>query len=106
MKALTKEQRELIYQTISLNGKKIVLLLDEYGLKKVADIDLNTNIFCIDNAFNIVWQIDAKLTKFNRDPFTSIIKNEKGEIQAKRFSGFKYKIDIATGKAEIFGWDK
>lgn len=105
MNKLTKEQQELIYQTISLNGKKIVLLLDENGLRKVSIVDLNANIFCIDDSFEIIWRINAEPTKFKQDPFTSI-KSENGEIQTKRFSGFKYKINIETGEAEIISWDK
>jgi len=106
MNKLTKEQNELIYQAIPFNGKKIVLLLDKNGLKKVSLSDLNANIYCIDEVDNIIWRINAKPTKFKQDPFISIKKIEDGDIQTKRFSGFKYKIDIETGNAEVIGWDK
>lgn len=106
MATLRNEQRKLIYQSISLNGKTVVLLLDKFGKENISDIDLNANIYCIDEAFNIVWQIHADQTKFKRDPFTSMRKGENEKICTRRFSGFEYEVDTSTGVAKTCGWNK
>ncbi|MHB1222261.1 MAG: hypothetical protein ACYC0J_09725 [Gammaproteobacteria bacterium] len=105
MNKLTDTQKNQIYQTIDLADKKIVLL-DVLGLKNIPKDELNANIYCIDNDFKIIWQIDAEPTKFEVDSFTSIKIDEKKEIETRRFSGFEYKIDTLNGKAEIIGWNK
>lgn len=102
---LTEKQKQKIYQKIELEGKKIVLL-DVLGLKDMSQEELNANIYCIDDSFDIIWQINPEPTKFEIDSFTSIKINEKKFIEAKRFSGFKYKIDLQNGKATIIEWDK
>lgn len=104
MRKLTEMQQQNIYQEVMVGNKKIILL-DVLGLKNLSKHELNANIYCVDSSFEIIWQIDAEPTKFEIDSFTSIKMNQDG-LSAKRFSGFKYKIDIATGKAEITDWDK
>ena len=105
MNKLTMIQQQQIYQTISFNNKKIVLL-DVLGVKNLSKQELNANIYCIDNDFNIIWQISVADTKFDIDSFTSIKKTEEGKIRTRRFSGFEYEIDPEIGKAKITGWNK
>jgi hypothetical protein len=102
---LTEIQKLQIYQKVDLGDKKIVIL-DVLGLKNMPHRELNANIYCIDNSFEIIWQIDAEPTKFEEDSFTSIKLDEDGLLKTKRFSGFKYKVKLKTGKAEMIGWDK
>jgi len=106
MTRLNEQQRKLIYQKISLNGRTVILLLDKDGKENISDIDLNANVFCIDEAFNIIWRIKAEQTKFKQDPFTSIKTDECGKIHTRRFSGFEYELNPSTGEAKISGWNK
>lgn len=84
MNKLTLIQQQ-IYQTINLGDKKIVLL-DVLGKKQMPKQELNANIYCVDNEFNIIWQIDPEATKFEIDSFTSMKKNEDGSFQISKCS--------------------
>lgn len=105
MKKLDMYQQKLIYQTVTINSNKIVLL-DVLGIKNLSLDELNNNICCIDSEFNIIWTIDPEKTKFEIDSFTSLKKTEDGKIYARKFSGFEYVVDPKTGHATIFSWNK
>lgn len=105
MKKLSLDQQEIIYHTIVINSNKIVLL-DVLGIKKLSNEELNKNIYCVDDDFNIIWIIDPEKTKFDIDSFTSMKKATDGKIHARRFSGFEYEINPNTGEAKMSGWNK
>ena len=75
------------------------------GNKSISREENNKNIYCINSTNDVLWQIEPPETKFNTDSFVSI-KLIDDELIAKRFSGFKYQIDMETGNAKVVGWDK
>ena len=69
-----------------------------------ADDECNYNIYCVDQAYDIVWQVSETKTKpisifGETDSFHHISKNDKDKIVAFRFSGFEYVINPETGEA-------
>lgn len=79
------------------NGRKIVLF-DVMGDKQITNNELISNFYCIVKDYTVLWQVKEAKTQppFENDGFAHLVKNEKGEIIADRFSGFEYKIDSIT----------
>ena len=105
MKELTFEQLKKIYKKIPIDENNIILI-DVSENKNISKKENDANIYFIDKNNKIIWQIDATNTDFKRDMFISIQIDDQGKLIARRFSGFKYKVDIQTGKAEAAGWEK
>jgi hypothetical protein len=102
---LTPKQISMIGQSIpSQNGDRIVLI-EVSGRKDVSITELNANIYRINNAHDVIWQIDAPQPSFDRDPFVSIERKET-TITADRFGGDELHIDENTGVAKLTGWHK
>lgn len=106
MKKLTSEQQSKIYKKLQLNNSNSIVLIDISEAHNISRDENNLNVYLIDKDYKVIWQIDAKDTAFNKDMFVSIKISDQGELIAKRFSGFKYKVDIKTGKGTEIGWDK
>lgn len=73
--------------------------------------ECNFNIYCVDQDYNILWQVKETKTKpvsifGETDSFCYLGQNDKGEIIAGRFSGFEYKVDSDTGEATRTGFHK
>lgn len=104
---LSKLQIQKIFKQIDLNGKRIVLI-DVMGDKTIPTLEKLSNIYCIDQDNNIVWQVSENKTKppCDNDGFVYLNQGEHGEISAVRFSGFRYKINPETGEAVQVGFSK
>jgi ribonuclease HII len=106
MKKLTQKQQDKIYKKIFFKNGLYVVLIDVSEDIDLSKTENNSNVYLVDNNYKIIWQISADDTTFDKDMFTSIELIDREVLVAKRFSGFKYKIDPQTGKAEQIGWDK
>ena len=107
MKKLNEFQVKLIKQIVDLNDEKKIVRLNVCARKDMDELsnEYVNNIYCIDNEYNIIWQVDAELTKFPGDPFV-YIEMERDGIFAGKFSGFTYKVDVDSGKGKIIGFQK
>jgi hypothetical protein len=105
---LSKDQIEKIRQRINLSKDKLIVRVDVSENGSLSADDSSSNIYCINNEYEIVWQVKETKTKrpFEDDMFVYLIQNNKGEILADRFSGFGYRIDPDTGEAEQIGFHK
>jgi len=102
---LDKEKLSRVFKAVDLpNGRQVVLIeapTDGSWPKE----ECYSNIFCIDASGEVVWQVKAGAPKFDSDSFVSM--NLKGnEMNASRFFGSEFRIDLATGIAEEVGWHK
>ncbi len=125
MDKLTKEQIQKIDQKFPIHDQKFIILIDILAAK-IPEHELNCNVYCIDEQCNIIWQVQrediekryvanrlkmsspvsvASLNLMRKDPLVDI-KITNGELVANSFSGFKYKINIESGKSELIGWSK
>ena len=104
---LNKIQIQKIFRQIDIDEKKIVLI-DVMGDKSITSSEKLSNIYCIDQKNNVIWQVTEIDTKppYVNDGFVHLKKNEGGEIIAVRFSGFTYKINPETGEATQTGFHK
>lgn len=105
MNKLTQNQINKIKQKILIGSDKLIIRLNVSGDKNISINDNNGNIYCINETYEILWQIDAPNTDFERDSFVNI-ELINGKLLARRFSGFEYLINTTSGVAEKIGWDK
>ena len=105
MNKLTQKQVDIIEKKISVCKNKAIVLLDVAGNKAIPTSEYNSNIYCINDAGEILWQIKAKPSGFERDSFVSINYNDN-RLVARNFSGFEYKVNLENGEVESIGWDK
>lgn len=105
---LNSKQISKIYSKINLVNGKLIVMIDVMGDKKLSVPEQNSNIYCVDKQYNVIWQVRETKTKlsYEDDGFVYLKQNEKGEIIADRFSGFVYKIDPETGEATRIGFHK
>jgi hypothetical protein len=105
---LTSKQISKIYKKIELTKGKQILMIDVSEDKKMPTEESNFNIYCVDEQYNIIWQVKESKTKpiDAADMFVYLGKDVHGEIIADRFSGFTYKIDPETGEAMRTGFHK
>ena len=102
---LSEEQVAMVGQRVSLPGARQVVLVDVGGRKDVSVAEYNSNIYCLDDENNIVWQVSSPNPRMGRDSFVDI-GFENGVLRANRFFGGEYVIDVSTGVAEESGWHK
>jgi hypothetical protein len=67
--------------------------------------ECQSNIYCLDRADNVLWQVKAPKPKFDTDSFVSIAL-EGDKLTASRFFGSEFEIDLVTGLANEVGWHK
>ncbi|MDD2468367.1 MAG: hypothetical protein PHI97_30675 [Desulfobulbus sp.] len=106
MKPLTDEQIMRIRKTVEVSGVGRIVLIDISGDKDEPLKEHNKNIYCIKQDGNILWQVQADATIYDRDSFVHLSKDDRGIIHAHRFFGNEFVIDPNTGKAELTGWHK
>ena len=94
-----------IDMSIDLGNTLKVILIDTAEIKELDRKEHNSNIFCIDNESNIIWQIDSKSGLIEKDSFVYIKKVNDGII-AHRFFGTEYLINPSTGVTQKVGWHK
>lgn len=105
MKKLNQKQRSAIKQKIDIGAELMIVRLNVMADKTLSNEEANSNIYCINHDYEILWQIKAKPTGFEQDSFISISYDGKSLI-AKNFSGFRYKVNLVDGETEEIGWDK
>ena len=105
---LTEYQISKIDKKVKIDLYKMIVLIDVLADKSVLLEDKLSNIYCITNDHEIIWQVtEVGSTPVNDiDMFVYLKKNDQGDILGRRFSGFGYKIDPDTGEAEQIGFHK
>jgi hypothetical protein len=108
MKKITELQKSVIEKKIRIENNKYIVMLNVMDRNIFPDSkELNYNIYCVNDNFEIIWEIQTGEEIFdNPDPFVYLIINENGEYQASKYFGFEYILDIETGKAKMIGWHK
>lgn len=105
MKILEQKYIDNIDITISLSDAKKVVLIEVSEMPELNSHDHNANIFCIDNNYNILWQIDSDEGLADKDSFVFAELSEN-TIKAHRFFGTQYFIDPLSGESKKVGWNK
>jgi hypothetical protein len=105
---LMAKQISKIDEKINLFNGRMVVKIDVMGDKNLSVNEQVSNIYCVDDQYNIIWQVREIKTNppFPDDGFIYLNQNKNGEIIADRFSGFEYKINPETGEAEQIGFHK
>jgi hypothetical protein len=99
---LTEYQISKIDEKVKIDLYKMIVLIDVLADKSVLLKNKLSNIYCITNDYEIIWQV----TEVGSEPiddidmFVHLGKNDQGEVLGRRFSGFEYEIDLGTGEAE------
>lgn len=103
---LSEKLKKLIEKKIKLNTEFSLVLLDVMGNRTLTKDELNRNIYCLNDNYEIVWQIKHfPKPPFDRDPFVSVNLID-GKIIAKDFSGFTYQVNIDNGELKRLSWEK
>lgn len=107
MKILAKDYLEHIKQEINLEkGRRIVLVnTTETKMKNIPLSDHNANIYCLGENNQILWQVCSVTNRTQSDSFVYMVL-EDDKLNANRFFGNEYDIDIKTGLAKHTGWNK
>ncbi|MDD0968533.1 MULTISPECIES: hypothetical protein [Pseudomonas] len=87
-----------VSKTIEISESLTLVLIDRLGQEALhGSIECARNIYLLDEAGQVVWQV---VSDFDTDggAFTNIILSD-GRIQAYRWDGGMYDIDVETGKA-------
>lgn len=105
---LNSKQVSKIYKKIELKNGNTIIMIDVSEDRAMPPDESNFNIYCVDNQYNIIWQIKEIKTKpiNDADMFVYLKKNDQGKIIADRFSGFTYEIDPDKGEARRTGFHK
>ena len=102
---LTQSQINSVDETIELDFGKKIVRLDYSGTNNLSEVEHNSNVFCIDEDYNIIWMVLSEDVLVKRDSFVSI-EFEEGKLTADRFFGGEYQVDVSTGMARKIGWHK
>ena len=105
MNRLSLNQISMIDNRVSIGLDKFIIILDTTNSKEISDFECNNNIYCVNSNYEVIWQIKAKPTGFERDPFTSF-EFDGRELLARNFSGFKYHVNLQDGSTEMISWAK
>ncbi|WP_266172219.1 hypothetical protein [Dyella subtropica] len=106
MKRLSPDQVSRIAVSLTDMPERTIVLLDEVD---VADLDVatyNANIYCLSQDGEVLWQVEASPSTYERDSFVSLSRATAGSLVARRFFGNTYAIDQVTGVARQIGWSK
>jgi hypothetical protein len=107
MEKLTELQKSVIEKKLKIGINKYIVMLNVMGRKDFEPTEKNHNVYCINENFEIIWEIQPDEGPFAEiDPFVYMKINEQGEYVSFSYSGFEYKIDIETGHAKIIAWHK
>lgn len=98
--------KERIARTMTIAGGLRVVLIDVPGDDSFNADDSNRNIYCIDNDFNVKWQVSDEGAIYGIDPFVQIKLKENGLIEARRFFGNIFELDLKAGILRHTGWTK
>lgn len=114
MKKLTEKQIDKIDTKFTLDNGIFAVLVDTTGDKTVSGREDNASIYCINENYKIIWQVQYPPNSFEEDadyeysdPFVWMGFDEsERRLYANKFRGTEYEIDIETGVAKIIGWHK
>ncbi len=122
MNKLTENQIRKIVEARQINDKKFIVLIENLAAE-TTEYELNHNIYCIDDQYNIIWQVQRgdiqskdsiakiaggdlkgieKINLMNNDPFV-LIKIVSDKLFANSLNGFEYTIDLENGKSILVG---
>jgi hypothetical protein len=87
-----------LLQQIDLGDGTRVVVVDVLGNKSVPTEEANRNIYRLNGADGIIWQVQVDPGIYERAPFTGL-QLEGGRLVAYRWDGVEYVLDIATGRA-------
>ncbi len=120
MNKLTENQIRKIVEARQINDKKFIVLIENLAAE-TSEYELNHNVYCIDDQYNILWQVQRKdifgnnffrkilinisrhigrSNLINYDPFV-IIKIVNKKLFADSFKKFTYNIDLDNGKSTL-----
>jgi hypothetical protein len=92
---LNLKQISKIKQKIFLDEERTLVRINVSEEKALPAEESNFNIYCVDRAYNIIWQVTETKTKplNDADMFVYLGKSKDAQdnIIADRFSGFVYK---------------
>lgn len=89
------------------NLNRRIVLIDTSGLRGLNTTDKTRNIYCLNEADEVIWQVNPSLAPKNAtDCFISLNENSENTVSADRFFGDEFKIEIDTGRASHTGWHK
>lgn len=96
---LSKHQISKVYKKVQIKDLQIVLI--DVSEDNIKPSESNFNIYCVDDEYNIIWQIKETKSKpiDDADMFVYLGTDNENRIIADRFSGFRYVIDADTGEA-------
>lgn len=105
---LSPYQISKIKTEIKISSKRMIVRIDVSEDKDMSVKEICSNIYCVDDQYEIIWQVKEIKTKVpsDHDMFVYLEKDDNGKILAKRFSGFEYQIDPDNGEAEQTGFSK
>lgn len=91
MQKLTDELISHLDQSIQIDGNLRIVLIDmtSNALDHLGRILCNANIYCVDENYNVIWQVDSTDGMFGKDSFVAI-KKVGNIIEASRFFGTEY----------------
>lgn len=79
------------------NGLRIDLV--DGFVTGLTDDQANRNVYCVDAAGNLVWQIPVlQFGPYERSPYVSIRFDASGVLKAYRSDGMEYGIDVGSGQ--------
>lgn len=90
---------------IPVEQSRHIVLIDVAGRKDISPEESNSNIYCINERGEVIWQIKAPPPKMGRDSFVSLQHTSEG-LRADRFFGAEFIVDVSTGVASEVGWHK
>ena len=106
MITMALEKQNCIRQKVSLANGKSIVLVDVSGRRDIPIKDSNSNVYCVDDSYNILWVINTgERESTSRDSFVALTYGD-GILQARRFFGKEYDIDLNNGNAREVGWNK
>jgi hypothetical protein len=105
---LTEKQISRIYREIKLDDQRKIVEIDVTHQEEGWSVNETCfNIYCIDSAYNITWQVTEPKTKPYDDTDAFVYLGQKeGEIRAGRSIGFEYRINPETGEATRIAFHK
>jgi len=91
-----------IAKKVYLGDGTVIVLLNMLGLPdNVPQMDMEQNIYRVNQQGNVMWQITGDAPFYPRTPFTGLWYDENNQLMGYRFDGGQYKIDIEAGIASL-----
>jgi hypothetical protein len=82
-----------------------VIVVEMTGRKDVTESHSCRNVFCVDPANEIYWQVSPNKPPYEYDNFVGI-ELDGGKWKGTTFFGWEYDIDLSSDAATMTGWKK